>query len=198
MILQNIINNINTVDFNNNKWKSPYCDNIVNQNNNDWIGSDIENFIINNNIKYEFHTELVNKISPKYNTTRDIIQIPKKDYFYNKESFYNSLFHEIIHSIGYRYNINEHDKRKEEIIAEIGSLLLCDKFNINYDLYNSLEYISWYVNLYLTCNLFINTYCDNRINIKDISNEDIIDLLRYCFDNANSRIKYLRFKYGSL
>jgi antirestriction protein ArdC len=61
----------------------------------------------------------------------DLIEMPKRASFVNSESYYNVLFHELIHSTGHPKRLNREgvvkvergsdNYRKEELIAEIGA-----------------------------------------------------------------------------
>lgn len=70
-----------------------------------------------------------------YEPTIDTIIIPPKEQFNNTESYYLTLFHELVHSTGHEKRLNRATLteetafggkfNKEELIAEIGAALLC-------------------------------------------------------------------------
>lgn len=74
-----------------------------------------------------------------YNFLKDKIFIPFKNNFVDVDSYYSTVFHEMIHSTGYKDRLNRkltsHSKNEEysfeELIAEIGAAFLNAKFGIN-------------------------------------------------------------------
>lgn len=86
---------------------------------------------------------------PKSDTIRLIDDTGR---FISSGGYYSTLFHEITHSTGHPSRLNREvgtvfGSQKyafEELVAEIGSILLCDTLNITYRRANSLAYIrSW-------------------------------------------------------
>lgn len=86
----------------------------------------------------------------------DEIFIPYPNQFQNLDNYHNFLFHEMIHSTGHLKRLGRINTLKpvvktdknyciEEIIAEIGSCLLCDFFNITSTFENSIAYIDWWL-----------------------------------------------------
>lgn len=81
----------------------------------------------------------------------DTICMPNRDYFESSEHYYATLFHEMIHSTGKRERCDRPlDGRfgnevysKEELIAEMGSAMLCQMCGIASDILveNSVAYI---------------------------------------------------------
>ena len=77
-----------------------------------------------------------------YSPVRDLINMPKMEAFDSAESYYSTLYHEAIHSVGHQdrlarktiTNLNffgSHDYSKEELIAELGASFLCAETGIN-------------------------------------------------------------------
>ena len=75
-----------------------------------------------------------------YIPSKDVIQMPIIENFINNEEYYSTLFHEIIHSTGHEIRLNRpldgyyenaSGYAKEELIAEIGAMMLCETVGIN-------------------------------------------------------------------
>lgn len=84
----------------------------------------------------------------------DYIQIPTNEIFKNEVFYYSTTFHEIIHWTG---NVNRLDRLKlsrfgskdyafEELVAEIGAMLLCFDFGIVGGFFNSCAYLKSWLN----------------------------------------------------
>lgn len=89
-----------------------------------------------------------------YYPVLDYIQIPTNEIFKNEVFYYSTTFHEIIHWTG---NVNRLDRLKlarfgsndyafEELIAEIGAMLLCFDFGIVGGFFNSCAYLKSWLN----------------------------------------------------
>lgn len=90
-----------------------------------------------------------------YVPSQDIIRMPVINNFINNEEYYSTLFHEIIHSTGNELRLNRpldgyyqnaNGYAKEELIAEIGAMMLCETVGINSQstVDNNIAYImSW-------------------------------------------------------
>jgi len=87
-----------------------------------------------------------------YNPTLDALSIPSKREFKDREKYYSSIFHELVHATGHETRLNRKDFKgngfgderysKEELIAEIGASFLCAKCGIeNKTIDNSAAYI---------------------------------------------------------
>jgi len=87
-----------------------------------------------------------------YNPKLDILRIPSKKEFKDREKYYSSIFHELIHSTGHETRLNRKDSKgngfgdekysKEELVAEIGASFLCATCGIeNKTIDNSAAYI---------------------------------------------------------
>lgn len=74
-----------------------------------------------------------------YNPASDVIQMPIPEFFHNIESYYSTVFHEIIHSTGHATRLNRELKNyfdiekysKEELIAEIGAAFMSAECHID-------------------------------------------------------------------
>lgn len=102
-----------------------------------------------------------------YSPIFDYIKMPLKKHFVSEVKFYTTLFHEIIHWTGHEKRLNRNlregfnDKIKysfEELIAEMGSMLLALQFGITDELLNSIRYLKGWS----------DTHKENRI--EDIKN----------------------------
>lgn len=89
-----------------------------------------------------------------YSPSKDKIVVPALKQFKNKEEFYGTAFHEMVHSTGHKNRLNRLDNAafgneiysKEELIAEIGSATLMNMLGINteHSERNTVAYIqSW-------------------------------------------------------
>jgi len=87
-----------------------------------------------------------------YNPVLDALRIPSKREFKDREKYYSSIFHELVHATGHETRLNRKDftsngfgskkYSKEELIAEIGASFLCAKCGIeNKTINNSAAYI---------------------------------------------------------
>ncbi len=91
-----------------------------------------------------------------YSPDSDYIQLPDREHFKTPSGYYNTLFHELVHSTGHtsrcgRKTINKaaafgsETYSKEELVAEIGATFLCGRAGIERLIIdNSVAYIqSW-------------------------------------------------------
>lgn len=89
------------------------------------------------------HLKILEKLTDKafYSPTFDYIQIPCKEQYQNVEEFYSTLFHEMVHSTGYKTRLDREDVKdcmyfgsenysKEELTAELGSAFLVNLLGI--------------------------------------------------------------------
>jgi len=71
-----------------------------------------------------------------YNPVEDLVKMPYKASFINPEEYFNTLFHEAIHSTGHPARLNRESMSKpaafgsksyakEELVAEMGAAYLC-------------------------------------------------------------------------
>lgn len=83
---------------------------------------------------------------PCYVPSQHTVYVPKKERFESIDEYYSALFHELIHSTksalkreaGRRHGDERYSK--EELVAEMGSSILCDKARLNPDLDNVASY----------------------------------------------------------
>jgi antirestriction protein ArdC len=97
--------------------------------------------------------DIVNKeAQPFYHVVKDFINMPFKDSFINPESYYDTLFHELIHSTGHvsrldRKELMDIEKGEEgfsleELTAEIGACFLNSHAGIDTPVFsNNVAYI---------------------------------------------------------
>jgi len=87
-----------------------------------------------------------------YNPRLDLLRIPSKREFKDREKYYSSAFHELVHSTGHETRLNRKNFKhngfgdekysKEELVAEIGASFLCATCGIeNKTIDNSSAYI---------------------------------------------------------
>jgi len=147
----------------------------------------------------KFSIEIVNpnmrnKINPSY--CGGVIYLPEINYVPNIEQYYIGAFHEIIHYIGdMKHDIyfknawsNERQHAQEEIIAQIGALILVKKFNLKLQketLINEYAYLKLYLKKYTLPNLKQYLFFDRD------GNEYYIEDLRKCYSIALERINYI-------
>lgn len=99
-----------------------------------------------------------NASSAYYTETDDSVHLPLPDYFNSTEAYYRVLFHELIHSTGTAYRLsrqcfeqyqsNKEERGKEELIAEMGGLLLASEAGFRENTLladNSLNYVQGWV-----------------------------------------------------
>jgi antirestriction protein ArdC len=94
-----------------------------------------------------------------YSPTKDMVNIPSYESFKEPELYYNTLFHELIHSTGHQTRLDrdsiskEHAfgdtvYSKEELIAELGSAFLCANAGISAQTLNdSSAYLNGWLNV---------------------------------------------------
>ncbi len=120
----------------------------------------------NNNESIKRCTQIVENFSGKpainennfacYYPNSDYVDIPEIEAFNTAESYYHTLFHELIHSTGHKERLNrktlvevEHYKGEEELTAEIGAIFLCEIAGIKENVFNNtMAYIQkWFQTL---------------------------------------------------
>lgn len=68
-----------------------------------------------------------------YSSSEDLVKMPERETFTGEEEYYETLFHELVHSTGHKARLNRPlgngfgtpAYAREELIAEIGASLLC-------------------------------------------------------------------------
>lgn len=95
-----------------------------------------------------------------YSPALDYINMPKPETFNTPDTYYHTLFHEMVHSTGHKSRLNRAtlvdskgygttEYSKEELVAEIGAMYLSGLSGINPDIEQSQAYINGWVS-YLT------------------------------------------------
>lgn len=89
-----------------------------------------------------------------YTPVTDDIHIPTKEKFVSEAEYYSTLWHEMTHSTGSEFRLNRSTMQnyfadhaahcKEELIAEIGAVALCEKCEMRYAHANSAAYIDYW------------------------------------------------------
>lgn len=103
-----------------------------------------------------------------YSPIRDMIQVPCKEQYSDIAEFYNTLFHEMIHSTGHKSRLNRLDTSinsqfgsetysKEELVAEIGSATILNILGIETikTFKNSTAYLQSWLRVLKNDNKFI-------------------------------------------
>jgi len=84
-----------------------------------------------------------------YSSNNDTVTMPNTDMFKDDIKYYSTLFHELIHWTGHpnrlkRFDLIERNKEKyafEELVAEMGSMLIYFDYNFKDEFSNSLAYL---------------------------------------------------------
>lgn len=109
-----------------------------------------EKFINDLKARGSLKIEYLQTAHGSYSPILDVIKMPLRKHFLSEDKFYTTLFHEILHWTGHekRLNRNLHEgfnnKEKysfEELIAEMGSMLLALQYGITSELVNSIRYL---------------------------------------------------------
>lgn len=90
-----------------------------------------------------------------YNPIRDYISMPPKRQFYNATGYYSTLLHELAHWTGHPTRLNRslntrygsEDYAREELRAEIASLILAGEFGVKKELGQHAAYIEGWIRL---------------------------------------------------
>lgn len=103
-----------------------------------------------------------------YSPSSDFINIPSINHFPKIEEYYSTLFHESIHSTGHTSRLNRfinesknaafgsEEYSKEELIAEIGSAMLCNSVGIlDNTIKNTTAYLQSWIKVLQNDNKFI-------------------------------------------
>ena len=105
----------------------------------------IESTISKNNPKIEYGSDRA-----FYTPSTDEITLPAYGQFHSAIAYYATLLHELCHWTGHESRCNRKisnrfgnaDYAFEELIAELGSAMLCSEFNIDSQLDNHASYLS--------------------------------------------------------
>lgn len=109
----------------------------------------IANYLMQNP-EIDYQEGSVALVPPGYSPTRDMVHVHEKVQYKSVDDYYATIFHELIHSTGHkdrldRFGANPADKTKEdysreELVAEIGSAMLCGRCNIKSTAENAISY----------------------------------------------------------
>ena len=119
--------------------------------NNNTTDSDIDSFIAKLGADIRFGGD-----SAYYSPNEDYIQIPNLNTFSSTDYYYETIFHELIHWTKHKQRLDRGNDRNlgsttvargeeysyEELVAEVGAVILLGKFNRKVDETNSAAYIS--------------------------------------------------------
>jgi antirestriction protein ArdC len=90
-----------------------------------------------------------------YAPSEDKIVLPTRKQFHSATALYSTWAHEVIHSTGHKKRL-ERDLSglfgtatyaKEELVAELGSVLLCSRMEIGYEIENHASYLQHWVTI---------------------------------------------------
>lgn len=106
--------------------------------------------------KYEKRPTIKNSDNAFYSPSLDYIGIPSMEQFKESAGYYRILFHELIHSTGSSDRLNRagvanfdnfgsHQYSFEELVAEIGSGMLCEISGVPMDIENSVSYLNGWI-----------------------------------------------------
>jgi len=107
--------------------------------------------ILESNKNLRIHESTFNR--PAFDPLLDKVKIPTLNNFENEESYYSSLFHELIHWTGHpqrlhRFEVNFEPNIQnyatEELIADIGSAYLCSMCGID-DVTDTSQYLDGWI-----------------------------------------------------
>jgi antirestriction protein ArdC len=87
--------------------------------------------------------------SASYSRTFDRIKMPNPSDFVSKEAFFAVFAHELVHSTGHNSRLNrtfgaafgDADYAKEELVAELGSAMLCAKYGVDSNIEGHASYL---------------------------------------------------------
>lgn len=91
-------------------------------------------------------------VNPCYVPAIDVIRMPELNRFDSAEEYYATKIHEMIHSTGHSSRLNRdqkgafgsHSYAKEELVAELGAVLLCNRLEIGTQFQSHAAYLkSW-------------------------------------------------------
>ena len=90
-----------------------------------------------------------------YRPSQDHVNMPKRELFDGEAEYYSVAFHELVHATGHTTRLNRsevmdsnffgnHDYSREELVAEMGAVFLCNYVGLDAPFENSLAYLkSW-------------------------------------------------------
>jgi antirestriction protein ArdC len=95
------------------------------------------------------------EVNPCYIPAVDRIKMPDLPKFHSRESYYATRIHEMVHSTGHGSRLNRNqrgkfgsmDYAKEELVAELGSVLLCNRLQVSSEIENHAAYLSSWISI---------------------------------------------------
>ena len=94
--------------------------------------------------------------TPCYAPFMDEVRMPRLEYFFSKEAYYASFFHELVHSTGHKKRLNRFESdqfvsrasySKEELVAELGASYLMSIAGLEPDIENARAYIKGWLSV---------------------------------------------------
>ncbi|WP_026715339.1 zincin-like metallopeptidase domain-containing protein [Flavobacterium daejeonense] len=140
------ISNINEIDI-----EIPNNDEDLNDLTEINLSEDAEAFILK--LKDSKGLKLIHdkKNTASYSPLKDVVTMPLIEWFKNETKYYSTLFHELIHWTGHENRLNRFSssmiaetKEKyafEELVAEMGAMLVYFDYNFKEEFINSLVYL---------------------------------------------------------
>jgi len=94
-----------------------------------------------------------------YSPLSDLVHMPNQSFFKSTEGYYDTLFHELVHSTGHEKRLNRETLScikndgslrydKEELIAELGGAFLCATAGITKEIKNNAGYIQGWLSAF--------------------------------------------------
>ena len=89
-----------------------------------------------------------------YDLTKDRITMPERQQFHNSCGLYATWIHECVHSTGHKNRLSRNlsgakgsnSYAKEELVAELGAFLICNRLEISSDTQNHAAYLQSWIN----------------------------------------------------
>lgn len=124
-----------------------------------------------------------------YSPTKDYIRVPYKSAFIDAESYYSTVFHELIHYTGHETRLNRLNKFErfgsesyalEELVAEIGAAFLCSHLGVPFAERNTAAYLDHWLKILKkdSSAIFLVTSaaskaCDYLLSFSDVESEEV-------------------------
>jgi antirestriction protein ArdC len=97
--------------------------------------------------------------SPCYSPKQDLIKMPLQTNFETSESYYQTLWHELVHSTGHESRLNRKTLTEsarfgseiyceEELVAELGSAFICAEASLDNTIQSSTSYIQGWMDIF--------------------------------------------------
>lgn len=133
-----------------------------------------------------------------YSVKKDHIVVPMKHQFVDGESYYGTVFHEMIHSTGADNRLGrlktcvfgDKDYAREELVAELGSALICQENGISKHLKSdSAAYLKSWLSSLSASPEFIKSVMTDVKRASSIVNNRMEDV-QHCLDNGQPVLAY--------